>query len=202
MPTPEFILTLRAKIGHDPLPLPGVTAVVLDDRNRVLLVRRTDNGLWTLVTGCLDPGEQPAAGALREIMEETAVVATVERLLSVTALDMITCPNGDLVHWYDTALRCRYVSGEARVNDDESVDVGWFDVHATPQLSPHQARCLERALAPDGDAWGCARMLAERAGIVASPGEFYGPDSADHLRLAVVAPDDRLELAAARVGLR
>jgi succinyldiaminopimelate transaminase len=55
--------------------------------------------------------------------------------------------------------------------------------------------------APDGDAWGCARMLAERAGIVASVGEFYGAESADHLRLAVVAPDDRLELAAARVGL-
>lgn len=56
--------------------------------------------------------------------------------------------------------------------------------------------------APDGDAWGCARMLAERAGIVAALGEFYGTESADHLRLAVVAPDDRLELAAARVGLR
>jgi len=55
--------------------------------------------------------------------------------------------------------------------------------------------------APDGDAWGCARMLAERAGIVAALGEFYGSESADHLRLAVVAPDDRLELAAARVGL-
>ncbi len=55
--------------------------------------------------------------------------------------------------------------------------------------------------APGGDAWGCARMLAERAGIVASPGEFYGAESADHVRLAVVAPDDRLELAAARVGL-
>jgi aspartate/methionine/tyrosine aminotransferase len=55
--------------------------------------------------------------------------------------------------------------------------------------------------APDGDAWGCARMLAERAGLVASLGEFYGERSANYLRLAVVAPDDRLELAAARVGL-
>ena len=44
-------------------------------------------------------------------------------------------------------------------------------------------------------------MLAERAGIVASPGEFYGSQSADYLRLAAVAPDERLELAAARVGL-
>ena len=31
--------------------------------------------------------------------------------------------------------------------------------------------------APNGDAWAAARLLAERAGIVASPGEFYGPFS-------------------------
>jgi aspartate/methionine/tyrosine aminotransferase len=55
--------------------------------------------------------------------------------------------------------------------------------------------------APDGDAWSFARLLAERAGIVCSPGEFYGPASTGYVRLAAVAPDDRIELAAARVGL-
>jgi succinyldiaminopimelate transaminase len=55
--------------------------------------------------------------------------------------------------------------------------------------------------APDGDAWACARRLAEHAGIIASPGEFYGPVSTGFLRLAAVAPDDRIELAASRVGL-
>ena len=55
--------------------------------------------------------------------------------------------------------------------------------------------------APDGDAWSAARLLAERAGIVSSPGEFYGDASAGFLRLAVVQPDDRIELAAHRVGL-
>ena len=54
---------------------------------------------------------------------------------------------------------------------------------------------------PDGDAWGAARMLAARAGIISSPGDFYGEHSDGFLRLAVVQPDDRLELAAARVGL-
>jgi succinyldiaminopimelate transaminase len=54
---------------------------------------------------------------------------------------------------------------------------------------------------PDGDAWAAARQLARRAGIVSSPGEFYGPNSADYLRLAVVQPDERIELAAQRVGL-
>jgi succinyldiaminopimelate transaminase len=55
--------------------------------------------------------------------------------------------------------------------------------------------------APDGDAWAATRMLAERTGIIASPGEFYGSASTDYLRVAAVAPDDRIELAARRVGL-
>ena len=56
------------------------------------------------------------------------------------------------------------------------------------------------AAAPAGDAWAAARDLAKRAGIVVSPGEFYGPDSTGYFRVAAVQPDDRIELAAARVG--
>jgi succinyldiaminopimelate transaminase len=54
--------------------------------------------------------------------------------------------------------------------------------------------------APGGDAWAAARDLARQAGIVVSPGEFYGPQSAGWFRVAAVQPDDRIELAAARVG--
>lgn len=55
--------------------------------------------------------------------------------------------------------------------------------------------------APGADAWALARMLAERVGIIGSPGEFYGPSATDRLRLAAVQPDERIELAARRVGL-
>ncbi len=54
--------------------------------------------------------------------------------------------------------------------------------------------------APDGDAWAAAHDLAEQAGMVVSPGEFYGPRGAGHFRVAAVQPDDRIELAASRVG--
>jgi succinyldiaminopimelate transaminase len=54
--------------------------------------------------------------------------------------------------------------------------------------------------APGGDAWQATRDLATRAGIVVSPGEFYGPHGAGHFRVAAVQPDDRIELAARRVG--
>jgi succinyldiaminopimelate transaminase len=54
--------------------------------------------------------------------------------------------------------------------------------------------------APDGDAWGLARQLAERGGVLVSPGDFYGPDGAGHIRIAVVQPEDRIALAAARLA--
>ncbi len=54
--------------------------------------------------------------------------------------------------------------------------------------------------APGGDAWAAARELAARAGIVVSPGEFYGTQGQAYFRVAAVQPDDRIELAAARVG--
>lgn len=53
--------------------------------------------------------------------------------------------------------------------------------------------------APAGDAWTFARRLAEVAGVIGSPGEFYGDSSSGHVRLAVVQPDDRIELAASRM---
>jgi ADP-ribose pyrophosphatase YjhB (NUDIX family) len=156
MAIPEFVLTLRAKIGHDPMPLNGGMAAVLDERGRVLLVRRSDNHKWTLVTGCLDPGEQPAVGMLREIEEETGVIAAVERLVLVNTNDHVSsAPNGDLIWWTILGFRCRYVSGEARVNDDESIDVRWADLGDLPELPPQQARALALARA-DEPAWFAA----------------------------------------------
>jgi succinyldiaminopimelate transaminase len=55
--------------------------------------------------------------------------------------------------------------------------------------------------APGGDAWAFAERLARDAGCLVSPGEFYGPAGADHVRIAVVQPDERIELVAARLGV-
>ncbi|MGI8761213.1 MAG: aminotransferase class I/II-fold pyridoxal phosphate-dependent enzyme [Jatrophihabitantaceae bacterium] len=54
--------------------------------------------------------------------------------------------------------------------------------------------------APGGDAWAAARDLAERAGVVVSPGEFYGSDATGWFRIAAVQPADRIELAASRLN--
>lgn len=51
-----------------------------------------------------------------------------------------------------------------------------------------------------GDTWAVAQQLAAVAGMVVSPGEFYGPDATDHLRIAVVQPDEALARVAARLA--
>jgi 8-oxo-dGTP pyrophosphatase MutT (NUDIX family) len=149
MTTPGFIRELREHIGHRLLFLPGVSAVVLDDAGRVLLVRRADDGRWTIVGGIPEPGEQPAATAVREVREETAVRCVPDRVLLVQTLDPVRYPNGDRCQYMDISLRCRAVGGEARVNDDESLEVGWFALDGLPPLDEY---ALTRIKLATGDA--------------------------------------------------
>ena len=55
------------------------------------------------------------------------------------------------------------------------------------------------APAPGGDAWGFAERLARDLGVIVSPGEFYGPSAAGYVRLALVVPDEQLDLVAERL---
>ncbi len=55
--------------------------------------------------------------------------------------------------------------------------------------------------APGDDAWALAERLASTGGCLVSPGDFYGPAAAGHVRVAVVEPDDRIELVATRLGV-
>ncbi len=50
------------------------------------------------------------------------------------------------------------------------------------------------------DGFEVARYLAERAGVIVSPGEFYGDASPEYVRVAVVAPTDLITLVASRLG--
>ncbi|MFC8273019.1 NUDIX domain-containing protein [Streptomyces sp. NPDC057271] len=150
MGTPDFIRELRVDIGHRLLFLPGASAVVFDDRGRVLLGRRADNGLWSVIGGIVEPGEQPAACAVREVYEETGVRCEVERVVIVQTLRKpVVYPNGDRCQFMDVSFRCRAVGGEARVNDEESTEVAWFEVDDLPQMKRFSHFRIEQALADE-----------------------------------------------------
>ncbi|WP_181765805.1 NUDIX hydrolase [Streptomyces albidus (ex Kaewkla and Franco 2022)] len=153
MATPEFIRAIRATAGHQLLYLPGVSAVVFDDEGRVLLGRRADNGRWAIIGGIPEPGEQPATAAVREVQEETAVHCVAERVVLVQALEQpVTFPNGDVCQFMDICFRCRATGGEAKVNDDESLEVGWFSLDALPAMEEFTVTRIKHATG-DGPTW-------------------------------------------------
>lgn len=149
MATPDFILTLREKIGTDPLWLTGVSAVVVHD-GEVLLVKRADNGAWTPVTGIVDPGEEPATAAERETLEEAGIVARATALTWVHVIPPITYPNGDQSQFLDLVFRCEYVSGEPFPVDGENTEVAWFSLDALPEMDSNMVERIRGAAHFDG----------------------------------------------------
>ncbi|MBE6483005.1 MAG: NUDIX domain-containing protein [Actinomyces ruminicola] len=135
MATPEFIVALREKVGHDQLWLPGVSVVVVAPDGRLLLGRRSDNGAWAVVSGIPEPGEQPAAAARRECLEETGVDPQIVGVAGVSAGQPITFPNGDRCVFMDITFAARADAAavaQARVADEESTAVGWFHPDELP----------------------------------------------------------------------
>jgi ADP-ribose pyrophosphatase YjhB (NUDIX family) len=147
MAIPDFVQELRKAVGPShPLWLPGVNAVVVDDQDHILLHRRSEDGSWSILSGILDPGEQPAAGAVREVREETGVHVVAEFVSSVTVSPRITHANGDVAQYLEICFRCRPTGGTARVNDDESIEVAWFARDALPPLEPRSLLRIKHAL--------------------------------------------------------
>lgn len=73
---------LRRDLGHV-TPNVGAEAGLFDDEGRVLLMKRTDDGTWSLPGGFVDPGESPAETAVRETREETGLDVRVTDLVGV-----------------------------------------------------------------------------------------------------------------------
>ncbi|MFC7362519.1 DUF429 domain-containing protein [Nocardioides astragali] len=151
-PIPDFILAIREKIGRDhPLWLPAVTAVVRRG-DEVLLVERSDDGRWTPVTGIVDPGEEPAVAAAREVREETGVRVRVDRLAATRAHPETVHVNGDRAAYLDLTFACTWLEGEAHVGDDESTAVRWWPVDDPPPMSDVMLARIDAALSGEREA--------------------------------------------------
>lgn len=141
MGTPNFILELRASIGHAPLWLMGATLVCLRDGahgREVFLQRRGDNGLWAGISGIVEPGEHPAETLRREAVEEVDAQVEVGRMLWCAVGPPITYANGDQTQYLDHGYAGTITGGSLTPDHDEVTDCGWFPVDDLP--TPHQDR--------------------------------------------------------------
>src|SRR5262245_36376580 len=126
---------------------PGVSAVILTPEG-VLLQRRSDNGLWGLPGGGVEPGESVTQAIVREVREETGLEVAPTRLVGVYSApelgQIVTYPDGNTIHYVSASFECTVVGG-ALAPGVESLEVAWFEPDALPEtLMPmHRVRILD-----------------------------------------------------------
>lgn len=110
-------------------PKTAVGAIVGNDDHELLLVQRSDSGVWLYPTGWADVGYSPAEIVAKEVLEETGIVVKPTRLLSV--VDGMQ-RGFTSVPMYSMIFYCEPVGGDLKAHPLECLDVGWFTEKALP----------------------------------------------------------------------
>ncbi|HTP01973.1 MAG TPA: NUDIX domain-containing protein [Anaerolineales bacterium] len=117
----------------------GSCAIIFDDtRQKVLLTRRADNGLWCLPGGKMEPGESIEECCRREVLEETGLDVELTRLVAVYS-------NRDQLVVYQDGVKVQFVilSFEAQIAggmlalSNETTDAGFFPFAEMEQMEMH-----------------------------------------------------------------
>ncbi|MDX5460189.1 NUDIX domain-containing protein [Micromonospora tulbaghiae] len=123
--------------------VPAVTVFVLDAQDRVLLIRRTDNGLWAIPGGAQDFGEYIAQTAVRETKEESGVDVEVIGIVGVYTdpKHVMAYSDGEVRQQFSICFRARYLTGKPTPSS-ESSEVRWVSRSELDNLSMHPSMRL------------------------------------------------------------
>lgn len=132
-----YFQQLRSKVGRELLLLPGVAAVIRDDRRRILLQEKASGEGWSLPAGAIEPGETPDQAVRREVREETGLTGEPLEILGVFGGSEFRYryPNGDLVEYTVVLYRCDVVRRSSAELDPETKSLRYFDATEMPRLA-------------------------------------------------------------------
>lgn len=121
----------------------AVTAFVLDDQERVLLIHRTDNDLWALPGGAQEFGEYIAETVVRETKEETGIDVEVDTIVGIytNPNHVVEYTDGEVRQQFSICFRARLVGG-TETPSDESSEVRWISREQLDDLTIHPSMRL------------------------------------------------------------
>jgi ADP-ribose pyrophosphatase YjhB (NUDIX family) len=134
----------------------GASAYVRDEAGRILLVRRADDGNWTLPAGAMELGERVDRTVEREVYEETGLLVEPDRLVGIYSGPSFfhTYPNGDQVHVVTNFFRCRVAGGALQPDGKEITEARFFAPDQLPALTArHQIRITDALIGQEGAVW-------------------------------------------------
>lgn len=118
-------------------PKVDVRGAVIDDENRILLVREASSGLWTLPGGWADLNATPAENVTREVREESGIEVKVVKLIACWDKDRRGHPRQP-EHVYKLIFLCRQTGGTlGAIHETDAA--AFFHAAELPELCPHRA---------------------------------------------------------------
>ena len=130
----NYIGDLRKIVGHDLIMTTGCGVLVVNDKDQVLLQKRSDTGEWCVPGGALEPGETYKEAAIRELSEETGIHVENLELFGLYSGDdrLIHYPNGDVVYSLSVIFTTKDYSGTISDEDSEVLEHRFFDRDSIP----------------------------------------------------------------------
>jgi ADP-ribose pyrophosphatase YjhB (NUDIX family) len=121
----------------------AVTAVVVDGDGRLLLIRRSDSGLYAIPGGAVELGETLTAAVRREVLEETGIDVEVSGLVGVYSdpSHVIEFSDGEVRQEFSVCFRAVPVGGDLRTSEESTAvlwvvpaALGGLDIHPSIRL--------------------------------------------------------------------
>lgn len=115
--------------------VPAASAVALNEQDEVLLIRRSDNDLWSIPGGAMEIGESISQTAVREVREETGLEVEVIGLVGIYSdpRSVVAYDDGEVRQQFSICFECRVVGGSVETSE-ESIEVRFVRADMLSQL--------------------------------------------------------------------
>ncbi len=143
LPAAVVLERFQRELGHI-TPKVGVSGVLLNAHHQVFLVRRRDDGCWSLPAGWCDMNETPYQALEREWREELGLTITAGPLIEV--FTRLPGDFGSPHTSYHLVMGCQLLGGVVTLQTSELLDWGWFEPEAELDWHCDHLHFLHRAL--------------------------------------------------------
>lgn len=130
----DYIKNLRQRVGHEPLILNFAGGILVNEKNEILLQKRSDFNSWGLPGGAMEFGESAEEACVREFLEETGLKVKVKSLLGVSTNFIQHYPNGDVAQAVVIEFIVELIEKTDEQGSSETLDLGYFSRDKLPSI--------------------------------------------------------------------